>query len=630
MKTSPYSLRKSRNILQTNYALYKKKGKILTLNEREIIENDLQQLDQAVLAKDRETASIYAKKVNEFGDVHFKKSIFEYASELVIALILALIIATVVRQMWFELYEIPTGSMRPTFKEQDHLTVSKLAFGINVPMMTDHFYFDPKLVQRSSVVIFSGDGIPHIDMNTNYFGVFPYKKRYIKRLIAKPNDSVYFYGGKVYVVDKDGNLDLDLLNSPWMKGLEYIPFLQFEGIVSSGASNQIMFKQMNMPLGKLTVSDSGDISGEVFNGKEWIKDDPLQKSHDGINSYSDFIGIRNYAMARLLTKQQLESSPENEGLPEGELYLELRHNPSLTNPKPIFLREGRGMGVMMKPYKSIISLQQKHLDAIMDHMYTARFVVKDEVAHRYSLEDISSYDKGVRFPKIPDGTYEFYYGVAYKIGFGGIASKLPAEHPLYVHSAENIQRLYNLGVEVSSYYDPQAGNQSRFPQRYTYFKKGDLFLLGAPALKHDDPVLIKFNERELERESKATVKKPYVAFKDHGAPMKSDGTLDVDFIRTYGMKIPEGHYLVLGDNHAMSSDSRVFGVVPEKNLQGAPSLILWPPGDGRLGAPEQKPYPIFNLSRLMIWGIALVIFFTWYMWHRNRLKKPIFKKIDFK
>lgn len=627
MKT--YSLRKSRHIMHTSYALYKKKGKILPPDQRENLENDLQQLDQALLAQDRESASTYAKKVDAFCDAHFKKSIFEYFSELVIALVLALVIATVVRQTWFELYEIPTGSMRPTFKEQDHLTVSKLAFGINVPLSTDHFYFDPNLVQRSSVVIFSGDGIPYIDINTNYFGVFPYKKRYIKRLIGKPEDSVYFYGGKVYVVDKEGNLSVDLLNSPWMKGLEHIPFLQFEGMVSAQDSNHILFKQMNLPLGKLTISDSGDISGEVFNGKEWVKDDPTQKSQEGINSYGDFMGIKNYAMARLLNRQQVDPNIDLEGM-DGILFLELRHDPSLNNPKPTFLREGRGMGIVMKPYKSIIPLQQKHLDAIMDHMYTARFVVKDGVAHRYSLEDPSAYDKGVKFPGVPDGTYEFYYGIGYSIGFGGIASKLPAEHPLYSHSVDNIQKLYNLGIDVSSAYDPQSGNQNRFPQRYAYFKNGDLMLLANPILKKDDSILVQFNERELAKEQKATVKKPYVAFKDHGAPMKEDGTLDVDFIRMYGMKVPEGHYLVLGDNHAMSSDSRVFGVIPEKNLQGAPSLILWPPGDGRLGAPEQKSYPIMNVPRMIIWSIAFLIFLGWYLWHRHKSKQPIFKKLDFK
>ncbi len=46
--------------------------------------------------------------------------------------------------------------MRPTFKEQDHLSVTKTSFGLNIPLATEHFYFDPYLVQRLSVAIWSG------------------------------------------------------------------------------------------------------------------------------------------------------------------------------------------------------------------------------------------------------------------------------------------------------------------------------------------------------------------------------------------------------------------------------------------------------------------------------------------
>ena len=48
-------------------------------------------------------------------------------------------------------------------------------------------------------------------------------------------------------------------------------------------------------------------------------------------------------------------------------------------------------------------------------------------------------------------------------------------------------------------------------------------------------------------------------------------------------RIPEGMYLVEGDNRAHSCDSRVWGLVPRKNIIGKAFLIYWPPG--RIGVP---------------------------------------------
>ena len=155
-----YSLRKARHLLKTAYKWYQKKRAILPPTQLASFESQLQGLDQAILGKNKEEASRLAHSIEEFCQAHFKKSFWEYLWEMVIAILVALIVAVIVRQMWFELYEIPTGSMRPTFKEQDHLAVSKTTFGLNVPLKTKHFYFDPHLVQRTSVIIWSGDNIP--------------------------------------------------------------------------------------------------------------------------------------------------------------------------------------------------------------------------------------------------------------------------------------------------------------------------------------------------------------------------------------------------------------------------------------------------------------------------------------
>ena len=42
------------------------------------------------------------------------------------------------------------------------------------------------------------------------------------------------------------------------------------------------------------------------------------------------------------------------------------------------------------------------------------------------------------------------------------------------------------------------------------------------------------------------------------------------------MEIPEGQYVMLGDNSENSKDSRYWGTVPRKNLVGKPGVVWWP------------------------------------------------------
>lgn len=631
-----YSLRKSRHILKTSLKWYKKRHQDLTSDQLNAFEAQLNALDQSLLKGNREEASSVAHELEAFCQAHFKKGFIEYALEIAVAVAIALFIAVIVRQMWFEPFEIPTGSMRPTFKEQDRLTVTKTAFGINCPLATNHLYFDPNLVQRTSVFIWSGDGIPHLDSESTFLGIFPYTKRYIKRCMGKPGDFLYFYGGQIYGVDKDGNELPEYRNSPWLSRLEYIPFMNFQGRESisrqpkQSQTIEALFHLINQPIGRMTFQKD-QTSGEIFNGKEWIQDKPTaqQKPHRNIETYSDFFGMRNFAMTRLLTKKQVEQYTDYDldKIGDGVLYLELRHTPNLVYPHPLVSSRYE---VILTGYQTLLPLQQEHIDALIKNMYTARFVVKDGRADRYREQGAPRFSpSSPLFPQVPDGTYEFYYGKAYEIKWQGIACELAPDHPLYSNKPTHVQKLFNIGIEMTNEVAPHQKNQPFFPNRYGYFREGDFYLLGAPILKKEDSSLQKFLEDEKKRELESKPQSPYVAFRDYGPPLNAQGGLDKEFIQTFGYHVPDKHYLALGDNHAMSQDSRYFGPLPEANLQGAPSLILWPPGH-RWGIPDQKPYPLLNIPRLIVWCTAGFIFLVWYLIHRRNLKKPQFKKINSK
>ncbi len=106
---SIYSLKKSRHILKLAYKYYQKQRIRLSLDQLHHFEYQLQQLDEALLSKHREEANRLAHQVEEFCNTHFKKGMKAYLAEMIFAILVALIVATIVRQTWFELYEIPTG-----------------------------------------------------------------------------------------------------------------------------------------------------------------------------------------------------------------------------------------------------------------------------------------------------------------------------------------------------------------------------------------------------------------------------------------------------------------------------------------------------------------------------------------
>jgi len=124
-----------------------------------------------------------------------KKSIIrEYAEALVIAIILALTIRVFVVQA----FKIPSGSMIPTLLVGDHILVSKLAYGFQLPKDCEFQVSFPPVTCFSSIIVMSFDPPQRGDII-----VFRYpedeNKDFIKRVVGLPGDTIQIQNKKVTV-----------------------------------------------------------------------------------------------------------------------------------------------------------------------------------------------------------------------------------------------------------------------------------------------------------------------------------------------------------------------------------------------------------------------------------------------
>lgn len=581
------SLHKAYSAFRDSLQQYKRVRKRLSPGLLATFESHLDNLSNALEEKNKEQASNYAIELAKFTKAHCKKNFLDYSKEFVVAVLVALALAGVVRQTWFELYEIPTGSMRPTFKETDRVWVMKNSFGINTPFQTSHLEFEPKLMKRGAIVVLTGDGLDLPDVDTLYFGLFPGKKRYVKRLCALGGDTIYFYGGRIWGIDKEGHEITDYGN------YEHIPFITFEGKIEQGlasdTSKTLYIKHMNIPVGRAKITQDGDFVSQVKTSKGWKKEQVNKTPHDHPEALFEFWGIGNYASTRLVEEKNVPQSvvkanpkaanPEATN-PEIRLFLEISHSPTV--------ELSRNIRRIIKPRKTWLPLTQEALVSIKNALYTARFYIHEGKLYRYTQEGPDYSSKGVSLSSpVADGCYEFYHGVAYKIGFGGYAEALDPTHPLYPSDDNALVFWYNHGIDLYP--------ESSFTARYAYFRDGSLYTLDSKIVDKQNPLLERFVEDE---KAHAKTSSAYVAFVDHGKPTQ-------DQITHFGLSIPDGYYLLLGDNHAMSNDSRFFGAVPEKNIQGSPALIFWPPG-ARWGVPPQPSIPFFRTPNMVILAFAFV------------------------
>lgn len=589
---------------------------ILQLQKKHIpyaeIETELLQLHHSLDDNDIDGAYLHAKSLEKSLRQYNKKPFVKKFLEIAATLCIAIAAAAIIRQTCFELYEVPTGSMRPTIKEKDRVFVSKLTYGINVPFTPTHVLFSKSRVSRGDVVVVTSENLDLSDTDTLYFSVFPGKKRYTKRLVALPGDSVYFYGGDLFITPAGEETVLSLKHDPSIPNREYIPFISsFEGRVEKQPKTPFsrdtvyLLKHFNIPIGKIELSPSGNIISTIPSKGNWIEEFSEDQKDEEPRCFGEFFGINNYGICKILFPQDLPKIATKLGYADEKavLYIEVQHNPTLPDSKYIL----KTKIPLIHTNRTWIPLHEEHLPTLLEGLYTARFDIKDNSVSKYYFEPHSG--TKVRLPHaVPDGTYEFFNGKAYKVGLGGHTTLLPSSHPIYPKSIEELAFWINYGIDFSeAAANPQT---SQYPTRFVYFNEGNLLVMGQIILQKDDPVLQRLAAQETGRQAKDYA---YFAFQDsHG---EENAEITPALIRQYGLKIPEKQYLLLGDNPAMSLDCRYFGMVPEENLQGTAVLIFWPFSE-RFGFPTQ-PYKLPSFYTVCALFLAILGIAAYYKHRAN-------------
>jgi len=107
----------------------------------------------------------------------------------------AMLLAAVVMYLFVQAFKIPSGSMRTTFMEGDHLFVNKFIYGFRIPY-THKKMLSLRKIKRGDIVIFM---FPSDNPNEFQCGGKQYGKDFIKRVIGLPGDKVEIKEGKVFV-----------------------------------------------------------------------------------------------------------------------------------------------------------------------------------------------------------------------------------------------------------------------------------------------------------------------------------------------------------------------------------------------------------------------------------------------
>jgi len=110
----------------------------------------------------------------------------------------AVIIAAIIMYFLLQAFKIPSGSMRMTLLEGDHLFVNKFIYGLHIPFTDGKRILPIRHVQRGDIIVFRAP----IKALVGEERVKKIEKDFIKRCVALGGDKVEVVNKKLFINDK--------------------------------------------------------------------------------------------------------------------------------------------------------------------------------------------------------------------------------------------------------------------------------------------------------------------------------------------------------------------------------------------------------------------------------------------
>ena len=181
----------------------------------------------------------------------------------------AVLLAAFIMYFFIQAFKIPSGSMRTTLLEGDHLFVNKCIYGFHIPFKDGKRVYPIRQIKRGDIVVFQcPDAALSVSEREKHI-----TKDFIKRCIGLPGDVVEIKGKKLYV-------NGEFINEPYVSFVNDGVYPKYD-VFKSSAEYQNAWQE-----GKFAVLSSEYIADnfgpvKVPQGHYFVMGDNRDRSFDG-------------------------------------------------------------------------------------------------------------------------------------------------------------------------------------------------------------------------------------------------------------------------------------------------------------------------------------------------------------